>query len=652
MEDSKARSKSKEKKPPDKKKSSKKKAPKKKERKRIAKVLIKTKKSVKDLGEEKVVLRKAVNFFRKTKKEDSEEVTIKNSRENMKKFLELEDKIKEWKNDPKKAQEEKKDINKAAKNILTDEEFNSLEDLKKEWGLTNKYTAAIVLIDIRINEIKATLNKESLKKEDLKMSQKEFDAAIKIFEEEINKKLEEEEEKSDSGDGDFIEDPEVEKHKKEIQEFEEFWGKPLEEIEKDFKDAGVDFDGKMDIDNMEEKDDFDKFLDDGEAIVKSMKFMDNVDEEEAVKEIMPEVKEEIKKIAKGEIELKAKKENKIANLKDLLDLKKSIAQKAFDERKKLDGYNLTINNFEKLTNKELLSLINDHQNVDLENTVSKIIDRVKQKKELSDTELLLTLSVNLLLREVVSVKNLTNQLMELMEVKEREKKEEKKFVKRPGIIKKIETGNYLSDEEMKKLNQVNKALRNLRDFVQMPKWTEWKKFSEESKKTFLKERTKWNIKRLTFLINASKGINDDSFPKIQDYEIPKALHCQMYYINKFDSGFQIKQDEWDKLYKKGIEENVRKQITKLRLEAKVILEKLEKEGKISGLIKFKGQWIETRGKLFWNMDLNQICKKKLDDLRKTQPWRFPGPPRFPMEGRRGKKFLGKKKKAERDEDFI
>ena len=52
------------------------------------------------------------------------------------------------------------------------------------------------------------------------------------------------------------------------------------------------------------------------------------------------------------------------------------------------------------------------------------------------------------------------------------------------------------------------------------------------------------------------------------------------------------------------------------------------------------------------MDLNQIYKKKLDDLRKTQPWRFPGPPRFPMEGRRGKKFLGKKKKAERDEDFI
>ena len=638
-----------EKKPPDRAKSPKDPKAKKERKKHISKVLVRSKKGLKMLGKDKVVKVKVVNFFKKLNKSDSAEVTVKNSLDNIKKFLGCRSLLDTWKANPKKASKDKKQITEMAKKVLTKDEFDSLEEVKIEHGLKNRYTAAIAILDTRFEELQKALNREELKKEDLNMTQQEFDKAMAIFEKEIKAR---EEEKDDEDEEYEIEDPDIKKHQQDIKDLEEVWGMPIEKIQEACKLEGLDIDA-MDIeDSREEEDEGDKIVDDPKIIESLDKFIDEVDEKEIIEEVAPEINEQIKKIKNGEIELKASKENKINNLRVVIKRRQDAAKEVVDEKLKLQNYKGDIGDVNAASVDQLKSLLKDHKNLNLENSVNNILLYLNSQK-LSKTEAVLAVSVKLLLRELSSVKSLTDKLINVLEARDLEKQEAKKFEKKPGIIRKIESGNYLPDEEMKKLTKVNKALRNIKDFVQMPKWNDWKSFSEEEKNLFMKERMKWNLARLKFLINRAKGVEDEEDKKlgfsIQDHEIAKALHCNVYYLDKFESGFKIKKEEWEKFYKGATTLEDRKKLVALRVEAKSILEKLADEKKLTGLLKVKGQWIETRGQVFWKLKLNEIFKKKIDEMRRAQPWRFPGPPRFPMEGSRGKKktFLGKKKKADK-----
>jgi len=206
-----------------------------------------------------------------------------------------------------------------AKKLLIKEELDSLPQLKKDGDLKNLYTPAIALLDIRFQELEDLLNKDKLKKEELNMTQEEFDQAMKVYETELNKFNEEEEEESED-EKEIISDPAILKHKQDIKELEEAWELPFDEIIKELEKNGIDLD-KMDLEEEEikkEKEE-DKILEDPAVLENISKFIDNVDEKEIIEEIKPEVKEEIKKINNGEIKINVEKEDKIKNLSVIIE---------------------------------------------------------------------------------------------------------------------------------------------------------------------------------------------------------------------------------------------------------------------------------------------------------------------------------------------
>ena len=118
-------------------------------------------------------------------------------------------------------------------------------------------------------------------------------------------------------------------------------------------------------------------------------------------------------------------------------------------------------------------------------------------------------------------------------------------------------------------------------------------------------------------------------------------------MDKFDSGYKIQKDEWAKLYKK-LDNDTRKEIANLRITCRAILEKLEKDNKITGFVKYKGMLCGTMGLAFFNVpfeDLFSAEKERVNNrlLRNAGlgPYKKPTAKKkfFP-------KFLGRKKKPD------
>ena len=631
------------KKPPDKKP---------KKRKFFTGSLGRAKKTIDEENKESTNRAKIISFFKKAVKSSSNELVKKESLENIKKFIGMKQKIGEWKKDPNQAKKDRKIIMEMAKKLLIKEELDSLPQLKKDGDLKNLYTPAIALLDIRFHELEELLNKDKLKKEELNMTQEEFDQAMKIYETEL-KNFNEEEEEEEEDEEEIITDPVILKHKQDIKELEEAWDLPFEDIIKELEKNGIDLD-KMDLEeeDVKKEKEEDKILEDPAVLENLSKFIDNVDEKEIIEEIKPEVKEEIQKINNGEIKINVEKEDKIKNLSVIIEERQKRVTESMNLLKLLNSWNQPIGKLENTDKNLLKEWINGKQMMSLDDTVDKILKEMYQNKELTRNEILLSLAIKLLFRELTTVRDLVKSLMGVIDIKDSEDKEKKKFEKRPGIIKKIEAGNYLPKEEMVKLTNVNKALRNLKDFVQMPKWHEWIKFKDEEKKAFVDERIKWNISRLGFLINSAKGIEDKSFTALAAHEIPKALHCQVYYMDKFESGFRIKKEEWKKLYFDGQTKEIKKKIAQLRVEAKSILLKCEKDDKLSGYIKYKGQWINSRGMVYWKIKLESIFKKLIEQQKLAMPWKF-GVKNIPYANKRkdGKYLNKKKERGDGEEDI-
>jgi len=274
------------KKPPDKKP---------KKRKFFTGSLGRAKKTIDEENKESTNRAKIISFFKKAVKSSSNELVKKESLENIKKFIGMKQKIGEWKKDPNQAKKDRKIIMEMAKKLLIKEELDSLPQLKKDGDLKNLYTPAIALLDIRFHELEELLNKDKLKKEELNMTQEEFDQAMKIYETEL-KNFNEEEEEEEEDEEEIITDPVILKHKQDIKELEEAWDLPFEDIIKELEKNGIDLD-KMDLEeeDVKKEKEEDKILEDPAVIENLSKFIDNVDEKEIIEEIKPEVKEEIQK---------------------------------------------------------------------------------------------------------------------------------------------------------------------------------------------------------------------------------------------------------------------------------------------------------------------------------------------------------------------
>jgi len=601
-------------------------------RKPISKVLIRRKKGETIIGKNLIVSKQINNFFKKADQNKTTEQVQKEALENIQGFLKIGKCIEDWKKDPKLASKERKAINQWAKKMLTEQEYNELGDLKRELELPNNYTAAIALLDIRFKEMEEKVKGKQLDAKEMNMSQEEFNAAMSIFEKELKKKEDE-----DEGYDGVSSDPQVKSHQDFIKQLEDLWGMPYEELVKTAADAGVDpnaMEEESDDQNEEEEEEDD-------ANTRMDKFIDKVDLKDLVDKIGPEIKEEINSINKGEIKLAAQKEDKIGRLVNAVNNRKVLANQVMEIKKSIESNNrvLVLNNIEELK-KEILT--DNKFSVDAIETLSQAI---ANDPNATNRELMLAMAVNILAREVKNLNNLTEKLVLTLDAKDIEDTEVKNFAKKPNIVKKVRSGNYLSNEEMSSLTEVNKQLRNIRDFVQMPKWDVWKKFKEDEKKSYFNERIKWNLSRLKFLTDKAIGKENNEY-QIDPADIPKALNCHVYYMNKFDTGFQIKQDEWDKLYQAQSEETKTK-LCELRILAKSILVKLEKEKKITGVIRYKGEFIQTKGHAYFNLNLEDIFKKKVQYAQAQRPWIYQMPfNKGPQRRYNNKKNLNKKRPPE------
>ncbi len=619
-------------KPPDKKKKAKNKL--------ISKCLIRKKNDKIILGANLVIENGINSFFKKANKEGTNEATKAEAIKNIKDFLKVGNQLDEWAKDPKQASKNKKEITSWAKKILTDDEYNEIDPLSKLWEVP-RYTAALSLLRVRFKEFENKIKKKELNREKMNMNQNEFDMALQIFQDEIKKKEEE-----DDGYEKIPDDPKEKEQVEGIKELEKVWGMSYEQLVQEAKDVGVDIENmdKMDIDDAKKEED---------ANLKMDKFIDSVDVAELVSKLDPKFIEELNNINNGKIPLKAEKEDKIGKLNDLIINRKNLCAQAdsyinsLKERKEIFNPSVT-------SKEQIRSALNNPLNLSMESVVHELVNEIRLDEKASERELVIALALRTLCDQITTLKNLTFNLMNVLDAKNKEDEEVKKnFSKRPGIVKKINSGNYLPKEEIESMTEVNKQLRNLKDFVQMPKWEIWKKFKEDEKKAYFNERIKWNVARLKFLTDVATGVENNDF-QIDVHDIPKALNCHIYYMNKFDSGFRVKKEEWDKLYQ-AQSEDVKTKLCELRVKGKSILVKLERENKITGMIRYKGEYIASRGKAHFNLELEKIFKNKVQQAQNQQPWIFQQKPaRYPQK--KNKKFLNKKKErpvevVDDDENF-
>lgn len=606
-----------------------------KNKKLISKVLIRRKGDKIIIGKDKIIQKGVNGLFKKADKDKSTEQVLKSAKEDIVAFLKMGDSIKEWLGDPKKAADNKKKINKWAKKVLTDDEYNLIPELKIEWKMPNNYTTALCFLDIRLKEYEKQVREGKLNADEMNMSQEEFNQAMKIFEEEIKKKDDED----DGYDGVKEEAKEQVDH---IREIEEAFQMPLEDLISLAEEAGID-PNLMKVDDDEESDEED-------AQVNIESFVDKIDAKELVEKVNPEIKDEIGKIYSGKINLAAQKEDKIGKLVDAVNKRKQIAKEVDLIKTKIVSCNqkLNINNVNDIRN-----ILNNNQ-LHLDE-INQIIMLVMKDKNVTNNDMYIALSLSIILREITDIKALTQRIMDTLDAKEQENIEAKNFERRPGLVKKVTSGNYLTEQQLSQMSEVQKQLRNVRDFVQMPKWDIWRKFKDEEKKEYFDNRIKWNMSRLRFLTDRALGKMNKDFD-IDDADIPKALNCHVYYMDKFDTGFVIKKEEWEKLYKSQ-SDDLRMKLCELRVLAKSILAKLEKEKKITGVLRYKGEFIQTRGHAFFNLDMETIFRKKMQYAKSIPPWAYQmnvnRQPAF-KKNNNNRKFLNRKKRkpdnAGNDED--
>ena len=558
-------------------------------------------------------------------------------KERISEFLKAKDKIKELIYGNKDPAKYVKDINELAKNLLTEDQIEAAKGLKLAKQVSTNYMGFLTILDIELNKIEDEILKGKLVNDE-NMKESEFNKALETYKTLILAKKEDE--KNDEEDEE-MRDPDLVKKKEECEnakatllddaKYEEL----LKFVDEESKKEGNEGNKEDDI-NSEDKNIMDKYIDE---LVKEDQ--DKIDKEE--------FNRLLNKIQNGEIKIEPpEKQDQFLKYENDIKIRNSSLKEVDDSifwiEKRTQRYkDEYLKDFQE---SDYQSMINPTSSVELTTCYEQMMPYIVKKYNKKEDLFLIHILRNAI-QEITLLKYSFKYLTKFLTANEEVKKTEINLPNNQRMIKKVQKGNYISQAEIQKMDKVNKALRNIRDFVQMPKFKDWKGFNDEEKNTFFKERVKYNISRMKFLINISKGIKDESYPDYKTLELGRCLNNQLYYMDKFDSGYKIQKDEWAKLYKK-LDNDTRKEIANLRITCRAILEKLEKDNKITGFVKYKGMLCGTMGLAFFNVpfeDLFSAEKERVNNrLLKNAglgPYKKPTAKKkfFP-------KFLGRKKKPD------
>jgi len=266
-------------------------------------------------------------------------------------------------------------------------------------------------------------------------------------------------------------------------------------------------------------------------------------------------------------------------------------------------------NFESIIKKASNSIGNTDQILD-------VLKNLNFSKNANQVINLLVALIASLMNRIESLEESQNDFLSIVNAK-KQVDIKKDFIKESKLKNLAIQGKYnpvnLNNENNDKMEDVDMNIKNaepkwLRDFSQFPKLNKWRKMEQEKQMDFLEMKTKWFIKRASFLYNSYFDIknewdNDNQFIDIDKEDIPKAINALLYYKDKFPLGFTVR--EFNEYYK-NLGENLIKDAHSAENKAKALLKEFSDRNLVDGFVFFKGKKIFSRGKAFFMLNLEKI----------------------------------------------
>ena len=481
-----------------------------------------------------------------------------------------------------------KEINALAKDILTEEEIQSaiqIAEIEKK----PQYYAKLTLIKSRLDSILDDINSGAISDKTLNLKE-----IVQQAQDELDKgKMVEE----NNDDDNMV-------VRQEIEEFEEILKNP--EI------------AKLNLENdLKEKDDIvEPKLDESKLSVKVDK--DKMEEDKLnVDKDMIEFQKALDQIEKGEIVLDIKNRNDRMN--DLFLENAKANAFLTNSVNVINARNFAaVDNINQINEENLNFILSKPCGLD---NVKKIMDHM-QKTKLTVNERLLLVMIKSLYDNILAIKGSIQSQAKAIEHKEevnnKIQMEVLKNDNKPAAVqmKKIIRKSYIPEEEWKKLDTIQKSLRQIRDWDQFPRYNIWLNYSEDQKVAFMKERLKWNKRRMEFLMNIAQNKKDDNpenWPK--DINVGSALTNQLYYSDKFSRGNLY--SEFKNIYVQ-VEKKIREEYLNTRNKARAFIQGLANKKQLGGFVYCKNVRIGLNNKPFWEIDLVNIADTEIERARKEE----------------------------------
>jgi hypothetical protein len=476
-----------------------------------------------------------------------------------------------------------KRINELAKKLLTEQEISQGKEMKNQGLVQTQYAGLVFLMNTKLQDIKKLISEGKVqynKEKDQGISEQEFKQRLDNYKKEIEavegEKVEEEE--------DINMEPEDPLFKQDI-----------DNLNQDFQ-----------IKSLEQKI---KEIEAQEGQVGGNQVSSWSEEEQMV--LTEELKRELEEMDNKDFE-----DNEESKLEGLKKVMKSLGEEKLYMDKAVEDqqnyYNM-VWNIKDWKNEAILANLKDKKIIG-PSTVEQLTDIFLKDKHLDPKLALLLMFVVGLAKNQTKMKNM---IISLWKVCKAQRNLISRFVKPRDLMeKKVMQGQYKEKEVIKKESKVERAINNINDFAQFPANQKWKEFSKEEKKDFMKKKVEWNIKRLDFLIKKASGGNRFNVEFMDHVPVAKALTSSIYYLDKFATGYKMKNDEWNEFYK-PLPDDTRKKLNELRLKGKKVLKKLVEKGtEISGFIKYKGIAIYIKNRYLDDIKFQEEYNKIMDNKKK------------------------------------
>ena len=475
-----------------------------------------------------------------------------------------------------------KEVNELATKLLSPNELQAARELKKMGTVRANYVGNVVLLHGKLQDIKQKIREGKIEyKPDVHkdLTKDQFEKALAIYKNEVvdaeeDDKMDEEKELDDAG-KEMADEMKKSAELLNITTLEE----KMKQIEKE---------------EAEERRKASPFLAD-EEVAKN---------EEEIKKLLEEIeKGKINNVGKTKLEVIR------ALVKDVEALTKSLNSSVKEVKETVYESGEAVRKIKTMKSSDLRAAVLSHNYVSSHKIVNYYMDLVGKDGKCPDWELMLALTVKSLQMSLdkvavgfLDLKDYIDKKFQIIDIansiKNRvDKTEANKVIK----------GEFIEKKDWDKLSKVEKEIKKLGDFSQMPKQKVWMDFSEEEKKKFFDLRQDWLIARLEWAVKRARGerISVNPYGFADDTPLTKVLTSLLYYADKFANGYYIKKDDWNKYYK-SLNEEKRKKYVNLRCLANSVLKKLLNEGKeLRGFIKFKNVPIPLNNRCYENINIKE-----------------------------------------------